>query len=200
MIKANDKNALGAFFQSKRIMAAYFRGKKIWEHTHAWNQRGMCTTCGRYCSHSWNNTTSGGTCSICGMTHNHSWNPEGYCSTCHYDGAAKIYFDANSRFNLTAAENSIRYDNMDKTVNSAGPYRIPPGQRAVTVKMYCSPPSNAIGVLHLSNLDAPGIITGSGTQWGVAGYLQNTPTQNGSNFVYAVGGSYTFKVTFYYKS
>lgn len=201
MIKANDKNALGAFFQTKRIMAAYFRGNKIWEHTHAWSG-GTCSTCGKTCSHSWGSlTTSGGTCSICGMTHTHTWNSNAYCSICGYDGAAKIYFDTNSRFNLTASENSISYDNTVIPVTSAGPYRIPPGQRAVTAKMYCSPPSNAIGVLKLSTQTIGGMMTGPSTQWGVASYLTCTPKQNdNSNFVYAVGGTYTFDVAFFYKS
>lgn len=198
MIKANSKDAHGAFYRGNRIAAAYFRGKKIWEHTHAWNS-GTCSTCGKTCSHNWGSlTASGGTCSICGMTHTHTWNSNAYCSICGYDGAAKIYFDTNSRFNLTAAENSISYDNVVIPVTSAGPYRIPPGQRAVTVKIYCNAPSNATGALHLSTVTIDGIMTGPGTVYGPQ-YLTTTPKQNNSDFTYAVGGTYTFKVTLFYK-
>ena len=201
MIKANSKDALAAFYRGNRIAAAYFQGNKIWEHTHAWSS-GTCSICGKTCSHSWGNlTTSGGTCTICGMTHTHTWDSDGYCTVCGYDGAAKIYFEDSSYFNLSAAENSISYDDVTKQVNSIGPYRIPPGRRAVTAKMYCSPPSNAIGVLYLSNLSKPGVTTGSGTQWGAAGYLSSTPTDGEDQmYTYNVGTSYTFTVGFYYNS
>ena len=45
MIKANNKNALGAYFRNAKIQAAYFRGKKIWEHEHTWNNN-TCVGCG----------------------------------------------------------------------------------------------------------------------------------------------------------
>lgn len=87
MIKANNKDALAAIYQGSRIIAAYFQGSKIWEHTHAWSS-GICSTCGKACTHSWSNTASGGTCSICGLTHTHSYDSDGYCTVCGYDGAA----------------------------------------------------------------------------------------------------------------
>lgn len=45
MIKANNKNALGAYFRNVKIQAAYFRGQKIWEHEHTWNNN-TCVGCG----------------------------------------------------------------------------------------------------------------------------------------------------------
>lgn len=200
MIKANNKDALAAFYRGDRIAAAYFRGNKIWEHIHSWSN-GTCAICGKVCSHSWSNTTSGGTCSICGLTHTHTWDSDGYCTVCGYDGAAFIAFKNSSYFNFGAAENSISFDGVAKAVTSVGPYRIPPGRRAVTAKMYVAPPSNAIAVLTIDPLNPPGIVTGPGTAWGVAGYVSNTETDGeDGKYTYNQGQTYTYEPYFYYNS
>ena len=197
MIKANEKDALAAFYRNKRIVAAYFRNAKIWEHLHSW-LNGACSVCGKVCSHSWVNTTTSGTCSICGMTHTHSWDNDGYCTVCGYDGAAELSFNESHYVNLSAAENSITLDDsIVIPISGPGPYRIPPGNRKYTLKVYVTPPSNAIIDIYFVHEGPPSShFTGSGTPWGVSGYT----TQSRDSFSFSVSGNYTIAFQPYYKS
>ncbi len=94
MIKANDKDAKNAFFQSKAVNCAYFRGRQIWKHNHIW-QNSICSICGEECTHGYDSTASDpylskstnedGICSDCGHQHIHEWDTLiGRCNKCHF--------------------------------------------------------------------------------------------------------------------
>lgn len=66
MIRVNGVTPAMIRCKGRNLKSIRFRGAKIWEHNHAWNN-GTCSTCGKVCSHAWND----GTCTICGKVCTH---------------------------------------------------------------------------------------------------------------------------------
>lgn len=78
MIRVNGVTPAMIRCKGRNLKSIRFRGAKIWEHNHAWND-GTCSTCGKVCSHAWND----GMCIVCYKMCNHpTTDLNGTCTTC----------------------------------------------------------------------------------------------------------------------
>ena len=130
MIRANGITPAMIRYKGQNLKSICFRGMKIWEHNHAWND-GTCSICGKVCAHVWND----GTCSICGKVCAHENRETGtfFCPDCGKDWYSILnifYIGCNETPKITLqkvnSDDRKTYFSGEKLMNSPGQYYVYP--------------------------------------------------------------------------